>query len=304
MKVKYISTIQEKSPMLFPFPGIEETDNSNEATCFFFDLHSRKYEYDARELQEVIDNENKPVCVFDFYDYGIYNNEESEWLGENDWTPLKRNNSQWATFLKFIVYQNRKVIWFVRKMDKTKDYGGVAVYPIELIMYPTHVFPKVTADELFDRIIDVCFIGNRSPTRDKLIQGLKDYGINGYYKFTTEGRYEHENWLHQHRQAKLFISCDGSGFNDERVYQLIYIAPMIKVKSNHLVLNDFTQGFSCLKVSETPLQSEIDFLKMILPNKERLHKIYLEGIKNMEKYYNPNYRSAYIKNVLYMNNIM
>mgnify|MGYP001583103888 CR=1 FL=1 len=189
-------------------------------------------------------------------------------------------------------------------MDKTEDYKQYHAYPIEMIMYPDHVFAPVGADELFNRPNDFFFAGNESPARRNVYEGLKDSGLKLDWTWTNEtGEIPHDEWISRARQSKLFAACDGGGYNCERIYQLIYTGVLLKQKNNQFVLRDFTQGFNCLKVSENPLEKEIDFLKMIIQNKERLHSIYMGGIKNIEKFYSPSFRNSYILQVLYTNNI-
>lgn len=285
MNIIYISPKGGETPDLFntfskvfSANGHISTTNPNYADVCFFDFHSRIFPYDIETLGIVI-KRNLPIVTFDAWDYGAM--AKYEYPGE---LPQQ---------IKDFLNSPNKKIHFVRKMDKTKEYDK-NVYPYELIMYSDHIFEPVTQNQLFDRAIDVCFIGNTSPERENIIEGLKKNNINGYYRFTIEKKFEHDNWLHHHKQCKMFIEASGGGFGSERPYQLMYIAPMLKVKNNQLILHNFRDGLECIEISEEPTIQEIKTLNDVLSDKYLLYEIYCNGIARVKKYFCADYRANYI----------
>lgn len=118
-----------------------------------------------------------------------------------------------------------------------------------------------------------------------------------------QGKLPHDEWISRARRSKMFLSADGGGYNDERSYQLIYTATLLKQDNNQIVLHDFRDGIECLKISETPSQIDIENVKAALCNKERLYSIYLKGIERTGRYFNPSYRAQYILDTLKNNGI-
>lgn len=276
--------------------GHTETNDPQEADIVFFDLHSRFAPYDMAIYSEVL-RRKKPVCIFDFWDYGAMSSDE--WLGHNDWSQLLDNSQKdWARFLHGCVELKLPMVYFMRKMDKTLKYPNL-VHPLELIAYPGHEFELTTKDELFERPYDICFIGNTSPARANLITGLlkyKTFTID--CQFISGERIPHIEWLNRHRQAKLFVECCGGGFGSERIFQLHYIAGQLRNKSNMLRLNDFTDEVNCLEVSEIPTDKEVEKLLLYLNNKDKLYDLYLNGISHIKQYFNAEQRAIYVLGVI------
>lgn len=299
MNIYFISPIGKTTPDLFntfeePFlkAGHSIVGRVDEADMVFFDGYSGLGEYEWRILNEVY-LKMLPIVWFDATDYGGMSKEE--WFGFNIFKHGIGNNDK-----KFyeIVEGSNKIIYFMRKMDKTKHYPP-NLYPIEVIQYPDHDFTPVSKDELFNRPYDICFIGNTSPTRAALLTGLMKYKcFNIDCQFITGERIPHDQWLERHRKAKLFISACGGGFTDERKQQLITIAPMLRNKSNHLVVNDYTDKEDCIEVNENPTQADVEKILSVLNDKDKLYDIYIKGIERMHTYYNAEYRSKYILSIL------
>lgn len=285
MRIKFISPIGHTTPMLFEtfVPTFESkghsiVDDVDDADIVFIDLHSRLFDYDEKELWGA---KTKQRIFVDMWDYG----------GCEDGTHIFPyiEHEQLKSYL-FYTFTNED-IWFVRKLDKTKTIPP-KTYPIELCLYPDHDFEPTTAEELFNRPNDICFIGNTSPTRENVC-----YELSKHFKcdfVLGQPRIDHESWLNRARQAKMFLTADGGGFSDERPYQLITIAAMVKQRNNQLVLNDFVDGIDCIKVNEQLDVCEYISLKMALEDATLLHKIYLNGIEHMKKYYTFEYRANMI----------
>ena len=291
-KFYFISPVGKTTPMLFDTfietfknEGHEIVDNVNDADIVFLDWYSGLGNSPANIMSYVLENK-MPIVVFDATDFGAMSKE-------------KWNHSKWI-----LLNTNNELVYFMRKMDKTKHYPAW-VHPYELIQYPDHDFQPVTKDELFNRPYDICFIGNTSPTRASLLTGLMKYKcFNIDCQFITGERIPHDQWLERHRKAKLFISACGGGFSDERKFQLIDISPMLRNRSNHLVLNDFIDKEDCLEVNENPTQADVEKILSVLNDQDKLYSIYIKGIDKMHKYYNENYRAKYILSILKQDHIL
>lgn len=307
MNIFLINPILKETPDLFSTfkpmfeaNGHSFTDKIEEATVVFMDLYSFQANYYTREL-DIVFEKKMDVVMFDGSDYGGCKDGTDTWFGFNE--PKNYDDIPQAQNLYWKILGRNKVVYFMRKMDKTLTFPRY-VYSFELLMYDNCIFEPVSKEDLFNRPYDIFFAGNESPARKSVYEGLKDTGLKLDWTWTNEeGKMEYFDWLGRAKQSKLFLSSDGGGFSCERIYQLSYLATILKQKNNQFVLRDFTQGFNCLKVSETPLEKEIEFLKMILENKERLHSIYLNGIKNIERFYTSSFRSSYILQVLFQNYI-
>lgn len=296
MKIYFISPIGYVTPDLFSsfIPTFESKGHTivndvKDADVVFFDLHSRLGGYNWEVLNVVIEKEIS-VVFWDAWDYGGCQDETSQWFGFN---LVRGIEGSWTNFFIYAL-EKCKVVYFMRKMDKTLDYPSW-VYPYELCYYKDHDFEPVSKEELFNRPNDICFIGNTSPTRENVIKDLKDH-FKCDFSLGQE-RLPHEEWLNRHRQSKMFLEACGGGFGSERPYQLITIAPMLRVHSNHLIHEDFLDGEDCWEINEIPSEVNIESLKFLL-NSQVLYQIYLKGIERMKTYFNEEYRANYILSVL------
>lgn len=283
----FISPIGYSTPMLFDTfektfkeKGHEIVGDVNAADIVLFDMHTRIGDYDNDIISTI---SKKPTVFFDAWDYGTMHKDGFPYI----------NHAQIKSLMSELKANNSPIIYFVRKLEKRFSNDGY--YPYELIQYPDHDFPLVSKEELFNRKIDLCFIGNTTPTRDNFIAGLVKHNcFNIDYRFNSYERVEHDEWLNRHRKAKFFITACGAGFSDERQYQLITIAPMLRNKSNHFRLNDFVDMVDCVEMDENPSESDREKLLKILNDKDRLYDMYMAGIKRMKLYFNAEYRANYI----------
>jgi len=297
MKIKFISPINTApTPMLFDtfIPTLKEqghdiVGNVEEANIVFLDLYSGLGQYSETDLSYII-NTKTPICVFDETDFGAMSTEV--WF-------FHRHNTKCLSYIEYWIlsniFNNNTVIYFMRKMDKTKQYPSW-VYPYELIQYPDHVFEPISLDELSSRENDIFFIGNTSPTRKSVCHELSKHFKCDF--ILGEERIPHEQWLSRARNAKLFLTSDGGGYGDERPYQLMYIAPMLRQSNNQLIVHNFRHGIDCVEVSEIPIKEEIKYLRKVLDDKFLLYDIYQNGMKRMRKYFNAEYRTNYILSIL------
>lgn len=290
----------QKSYLLFD--TFEDTFNANghsivnnieEAEYAIYDTWVGCGNYDQSVIESIV-RKNIPVAVMDFFDY----NDTALWLGFNNWEDVL--HQEWANNLRKFIDAGLVKAYFMRKMNKTLTYPKW-VHPIECIRYPDHDFDVVSREELITRPYDICFIGTRSRERRSVLERLISFGFNVDFEFTQE-RIPHNEWLNRHRQSKFFLTADGGGFSDERAYQLIDIACMLKQKNNHFQLNPFSNLSHCVGVSEFPTYDEMKFLKEILDSNHNIYHIYEQARWWMERYYSPQARAAHVLTTI-LNNL-
>ena len=289
----------------FEKQGHSFVNSIDEADVVFFDFHSGLFNYDWSIIGEVI-AKKKPVISFDSLDHWSGNGEIGENVYDLNNLPLEKH---WAKALHLFIQQDLLKVVFMRKMSKAISYPPY-VYPLELFQYPNCDFPATTMDELFSRPYDFCFIGNLCEFRKNMVASLIQYFKVDYYH--SEKRIPHNEWLDRHRKAKFFIECGGGGitgggFGSERVYQLITIAPMLRLHTEQLILNDFIDGDDCLEILD-PIGivswNDVEKIKSVLNDKEKIYSIYLAGIEKMHKYFNQTYRSQFVLSTLHQEGIL
>lgn len=250
----------------------------------------REVGYNWDDLSFVIDNKI-PVVTFDEWDRGS--------MGMDVWPyPL---HPQQLDFLGGLNREGIKAVHFVRKIDTLVKYPA-NVYPYEKCLYKDCDFPLTTQDELFSRPYEIFFYGNTTPRRLSVTNELSKH-FNCDFRIAQKNLPQKE-WLSRASQSKLFLTADGAGFTDERMQQLITIAPMLKQKNTHLQIAPFTDCVNCLMVSIEPTEEEIKGIKEVLNDKEYLYEIYRLGIEHAKKYYTEEWRALYILKVLKENSII
>ncbi len=274
-KIIYIEPTGYHTPLLFDTfketfskEGYVETDDERETDYFFIDLYS--YQKSARFVPFVEDK----LVFFDFSDYGGMSKEE-----QPNWSKHNGGN---------------KVIYFMRKMDKTKQYPPY-VYPIEHIIECD--FPLVTKEELFNREYDVCFVGNESPQRREAAYKLQQQFKCDFYWTSENEKLSHEQWIKRHYNAKMFLESDGGGYGSERPFKLMSTAPMLRQKNTMLRINDWQSGIDCLDISDTYVIGEL------LKDKDWLYEVYINGHNKLKAYFTAEYRAKYILDVLKQNGL-
>jgi hypothetical protein len=218
------------------------------------EIQSGAINYDQAILG-VVQESGIPIIVFDNREYGSMQKEK--------WKPIDTD----------------PYIYFVRNMDREEEYPD-NVYPFDWPYFQDCDFTQVSKDELFSRYYDVCFLGTESPSRKRVIDAIiKDRRLKLYWKFVDYSkRQPYNEWLNEHRKAKLYLSCEGGGFTNERPNQLFPIAPMLKLNSNHLPANHFTDGINCIEIEENPSEEDIEKVVDIINDKDWLYDIYMNGI--------------------------
>lgn len=310
MRVYFISPIDKHSPGLFDSftdvfysHGHSVASDLNDATVIFFDGHSGLFPYDWNLLNKVVEK-RLPVVYFDQFDYYSGAGFSDTFYDKCN----KEKGKEWERALRLFIDTNLMKVYFMRKMSKTVEYPD-NFYPLELYQFPDHDFPATTKEELFNRPNDLFFIGNNATPRVNICNGLREHFKCDF--FYSEQRIPHDEWLFRARQCKMFIECggggeSGGGFNSERAYQLITISPMLRCRSEQLILNNWVDGIDCMEAGDVlgnVSSDDIQRVRYILENKDRLYEIYTAGIERMHKYFNPTYRAEYVLSTLKANNI-
>jgi len=154
------------NPVLFPtftkifnYNGHSFVDSIENCDIVFMDLHTRIAEYRQSDIDYMVTN-RKPVVTFDEFDKGG--------LSDLQWPhPL---TPQQSLVMSYCIGSG---VHFCRLLDKTKTY------PLNLFPYEKPIEyeePLLTADELFNRPIDVTYIANDAPNRQVIKNVLEADG--------------------------------------------------------------------------------------------------------------------------------
>lgn len=263
MNIIYQSPQWGFNPRLFPTfknyfesQGHTQTINPNEATHCFIEIQSGEVKYDEADLA-IIKEMGIPIVCFDSREWGSLKNEA--------WYPPE------------VVQAD---IYFIRNMSKEEQYPTNA-YPIDWPYFSECYFPMTTKEELNSRPYDCCLISVDSPARRNVVDAiLKDGRLKLHYKFLDHTqRLSYQEWVNEHKKAKLYISCEGGGVTNERPNQLFSVAPQLQVRNNHLPANPFTDGINCVDIGEHPTSEDIEKVVDILEDKEWIWDIYESGVR-------------------------
>lgn len=286
MNIIYISP-GYLNPHLFPVlkgafdkqKGITHTTNPHEATHCFIEVVSGELKYDE-EVLAIVKEMGIPIICWDHREWGEMKNEK--------WYPVDFNPD----------------IYFVRNMSKKETYPK-NVYPYDWPIFSGYDFDPATKEELYSRPFDCCLISVESPTRRNVVNGiLKDGRLKLNYQFLDHTqRMPNEQWIAEHRKAKLYINCEGGGMTTERPNQLYSVAPMLQVRNNQAPQIELTDGINCLEIDEYPTQEDLDKLVDILGDKDWMYDIYRIGMEEMKKNNSPDAKANYVVDVLKKNGI-
>jgi len=292
MKFFVIEPIGRKSYLLFDTmegyfnsQGHQFVTSAEESDICFYDEWCGFGEYNQGDINTVL-RKRVPVFSFNFHDY----NDTITWPGFNNWEHLQ--HEEWAVNLRKFIDAGLVKGYFMRKMNKYLPYPEW-VRPIECIQYPDHDFPLTTLQDFVWRPNDVCFIGAWSKERESVINGLVKSGFIVDYQFTEE-RIPHDEWIDRHRKARFFLSADGGGYGDERVFQLSNIACILRQINNHRQLHPLVGGIDCIKIHENPTEREVNEIADLKRRNENIYEMYKRGAEHVRLYYSADYRAKYI----------
>jgi hypothetical protein len=291
MNFYFISPIGKKSDYLYDtfIPTFERLGHKivsdiQLAECVFYDLWCGWGEYDKGEIEATIKNE-LPVVVFDFFDYS----DRVHWHGWHNWDAV--TNQNWASNLKRFIDRDLVKVYFMRKIHRHLEYPTF-VHPIECVLYPTHYFELVSEEELFNRPNDIFFIGNTSKERESVCNELAKHFKCDF--ILGQERIPHDEWLRRARNAKMFLTADGGGWSDERPYQLINIAAMLRQNNNHKQLHEFHDMVFSVNISKNPTSADILNIENVLSLSKLLYYIYISGATYMKEHYSSIARANYV----------
>ena len=281
MNIIYLSPQGSFNPRLFPTfkktfeeQGHTETIIPGVATHCFLELQSGDVSYNQYAL-DVLKEKGVPIIAFDSREWGGMKNEK--------WHPTNFPIS----------------IYFVRNMNKEEAYPD-NVFPYDWPFFPECDYPLTTKEELNSRPYDCCLISVESPARRNVVDGiLKDGRLKLNYKFLdhTE-RMPYDQWVNEHRKSKLYISCEGGGYSNERPNQLFSVAGQLNVTSNYSPANKMKWGVECLEISEYPTKEEIDEILEVIMDEDWLFDVYTGGVEFTKEKLSEKSVSEYVLNTL------
>lgn len=311
-KIFIIEPVGYSSPLLFETMvetfaenDVHFTKDINEADLVFFDCHSGLFDYDWKVIGEVVEGK-LPVIFFDQFDYFTH---ERQW-NENveNWHKLP-SEKHWARAAKIFLSRDQIYVWFARKMCPPMKSSNIT-YPYEVIQYPDHIFEPTSKEELNERPIDICFIGNKATPRNNACAELSKHFKCDFV--LGQERINHEDWLNRHRRSKLFLECggggeSGGGFGSERLFQLCFISPCLHIKTEQIRETPFIDMEDVIEVGNglgEITMEDIEKIKSVLKDENKLYEIYLCGIKKMQNNYSASYRANYILQTLKKENLL
>jgi hypothetical protein len=266
------------NPHLFPLykptwieKGCEFVDNIQDCDIVFIDFHSRIGSYYQSDIDFILNN-TPTLVTFCEWDRGN--------MSADNW-PYPLTLQQLNVFDHY-TKNNTKAVHFCRLLDKTKEYPD-NVFPYEK---PTlHEKPIEYIDHLFEREFDICWIANTAPSREAIAKRLLEDGRLKCNIHLGETKIPFDQFIAEHKKAKLFISSAAGGFTDERVQHLYSIAGIIRQKTDQLLLHDFTDLVNCIRISSPPTDEEIENILEVVNDKKFLFEIYLHGYTFVRHYY-------------------
>ena len=260
--------------------GHEFVSIIQEADVAMMDLHSRISEYKQSDIDWLI-NSNLPVASFCEYDRGGMSFER--WPN-----PLTIQQEQ---VFNYISRSGVKSVHFCRLLDKTKSYPE-NLYPYEKpILFEQEMG---SADDIFNRPFDIVWIANSAPQRETLAKALRLDARLKVNIILGAKKIPYQDWIDEHKKGKLFISCSAGGYSNECVQSLFSVAGHIKERNDQLLAHPFTNGINCVSISEQPTKQEIDYLRLVVGNKDELFKIYKGCYDHMKAHYTKEAISNYI----------
>ena len=246
-------------------------DLIEEADVVLFDLHSRIGGYSEKDI-EFICLGGVPVATFDEWDRGN--------MSADIWPfPLTRQQEEVSEAL---IKHKVRTVHFCRLLDKTKEpYNNIFPYE-KPILYEE---PFLTPDDLFNRPLDICFISNSSPSREKIAQALIEDGRLKCHISLGAEKIPFDDFVKEHKKAKLFLSSGAGGYSNERPQHLFSIAAILQERTDQLLLHPYTHLYNCLMIDSPPTKEDIDTIVEVVNDKERLYGIYKAGYEFMKQNY-------------------
>lgn len=288
MKFYTLSPNVPENPVLFPMmrptiiaEGHQFVNNISECDVVMLDLHTRIADYDQRDVDWILRNRCS-VATWDEFDKGGMSN--------LDW-PEPLTKQQEAIFEHLNnPYGGYKAVHFCRLLNKTKQYPD-NVYPYEKPIL--HEEPILSSKDLFDRKYDVVWIANTAPQRERLADSLRGDGRLKVNIVLGEKQVSFTDWVNEHKNGKMFVSCSAGGYSNQCVQALFSISVQLKEINNQLLLHPFAHGENSVMISDEPTKGQLDFLVDVVNDKNRLYQMYTTNVKHMKEFYSSEYISKF-----------
>lgn len=283
------------NPDLFPVfaPTFEQNgckfvSDIRSADIILLDLHTRISDYLAMDIEYAISTQT-PIITFDEFDKGG--------LSDLEW-PYPLTNQQEQIF-KHINDGFILSIHFCRLLNKNKLYPS-NVFPFERsILYEE---PMLSADELFNRPIDVTYIANTAPNREEIKRVFEADGRLKCNFLLGAEKLPFDKWVDENRKSKFTISASGGGYSDEKKQNLFSICAILQEITDQLLLHPFIHGETCLKFDQPPTKQDLDNIYKVVNDKEKLYGIYQRNYEFMKKYYSKEYIANNILDIIEKHN--
>lgn len=285
-----------QNPCLFPTfintfksKGHSFVDRIEDSDILFLDLHTRISDYWQSDIDYVLKYSQR-IITFCEWDRG--NMSTDQW-------PEPLTHQQKVIF-NHIENNNVEAVHFVRLLDKTKTYPK-NVYPYEKAI--SYEEPLLTAEELFNREYDICWIANNSPSRTAIADAIKNYGGLKCNIRLGEPQIPFNDWVSENKKAKLFISAGAGGYTDQKTQALFSIAGIIREDNDQWLPRQFTHRLNCIIMESPPKWYTLDGILEVVRDKEWLYEIYKNGYSFMKNHYTEEAVSDYILDKLEANGI-
>ena len=273
------------------------------ADVAFLSLRWGRQDYDHDRLNAAIEW-RIPFVAFDFMDYSVFTggSEWFEWGLSPNFCNLARHDTYstmpWAFALRAVDKAGLLRVYFMRYVQKSQTYPKW-VRPIEQAMYEGFDFPL--DKDVCERPYDLCFVGMAAQCRATLLCHLIEsrlFKIDWEWPFV---RMDKTPWVERHRRAKMFMEMNSGGQGSDRPYQLIRVAPMLKQRSDRLWVHNWVDGVNCLDIADVrgiPQPGDLDKLRRLLDDKDKLQAIYETGAAWAEARFSRYARTEYVLGVL------
>lgn len=263
--------------MIKTFEGNGHSFVNNISSCdiVLMDLHTRIADYKQADILYMLIN-RVPVAVFCEFDRGNMSTE----IYPNPLT------EQQKLIFELIDDNKIKSVHFCRLLDKNKKYN-YNIFPYEKpIEYEEAL---LTADELYNRAIDVTYIANDAPSRQVIKKALEEDGRLKCNIILGAEKLPFNEWINENKKSKFFIAASGGGYSCEKKQNLFSIAALIQEQTDQLLLHPFTHLKDCLKINNPPTKQDLDTIFEVVNDKERLYGIYKRNYDFMKTYYSKEY---------------
>lgn len=213
---------------------------------------------------------------------------------ESELSPAS-TEAHWHRFAREIIARDHPVLYFMRKMQKLRDYPPW-VLPLE---YPLFVdLPLDSKDQFLSRPFDVCGIANISYPRAHAFIGLmrapgikSDCEVRPHYR-----RISSDAFIARHRAARFFVEADAS-LGSERPMVLSTVSAMLRISSQHRLPFERQDLVHQLELGDYDgwiRDEDVQKLRLVLADGDLCYSIYVQGAEFMRTNYSLAARTRYV----------